>query len=43
MYVAKIPNRNSNPTWLIRESKRVNGKIVKTTLANITKLPKCGD
>ena len=39
MYVAKIPNRNSNPTWLIRESKRVNGKIVKTTLANITKLP----
>ncbi len=39
MYVARIPNRNSNPTWLIRESKRVNGKIVKTTLANITNLP----
>ncbi|MYK62694.1 MAG: IS1634 family transposase, partial [Rhodothermaceae bacterium] len=39
MYVARIPNRNSNPTWLIRESKRVDGKIVKTTLANITKWP----
>ena len=40
MYVAKIPNRNSNPTWLIRESKWVNGKVQKTTLANITKLPR---
>jgi len=39
MYVAKIPNRNSKPTWLIRESKWINGKSVKTTLANITKLP----
>ena len=39
MYVAEIPNRNSNPTWLIRESKRVDGKVVKTTLANISKLP----
>ena len=39
MFVDKIPNRNSNPTWLIRESKWVNGKSVKTTLANITKLP----
>ena len=39
MYIAKIPNRNSNPTWLIRESKWVNGKSVKTTLANITRLP----
>jgi len=39
MFVEKIPNRNSNPTWLIRESKWVEGKSVKTTLANITKLP----
>ncbi|MCY4674940.1 MAG: hypothetical protein OXD43_14470 [Bacteroidetes bacterium] len=39
MYVPKIPNRNSKPTWLIRESKWINGKSVKTTLANITKLP----
>ena len=39
MYVARIPNRKSKPTWLIRESKLVNGKSVKTTIANITKLP----
>ena len=39
MYVAKVPNRNSPPTYLIRHDKRVNGKVVKTTLANITKLP----
>ena len=39
MFVDKIPNRNSNPTWLIRESKWINGKSVKTTLANISKLP----
>ena len=39
MYVARIPNRKSKPTWLIRESKWVNGKSVKTTIANITKLP----
>ncbi len=39
MYVAKIPNRNSNPTYLIRESKWINGRSVKTTLANITNLP----
>lgn len=29
-------NRNSNLTWLIRESKRVNGKPVITMLANFT-------
>ncbi len=39
MYVERIPNRNSNPTWLIRESKWVNGRAQKTTLANLTKLP----
>ena len=39
MYVDKVPNRNSKPTYLIRESKRNNGKTDKTTLANITKLP----
>ncbi len=39
MFVDKIPNRNSNPTWLIRESNWINGKSVKTTLANISKLP----
>ncbi|MCY4171824.1 MAG: IS1634 family transposase [Bacteroidetes bacterium] len=39
MYVDKIPNRNSNPTILVRQSKRVGGKIVKITIANITKFP----
>ena len=39
MYVDVIPNRNSNPTWLVRKSQRVNGKVVKQTLSNITKLP----
>ncbi len=39
MYLSKIPNRNSNPTYLIRKSEWVNGKVRKITLANITKLP----
>ena len=39
MYVAKIPNRNSPPCYLIRQSKRVGQSIRKTTLANISKLP----
>ena len=39
MYVERVPNRNSRPTYLIREGKRVGKKVVKTTLANITKLP----
>ena len=38
MYVAKIPNRNSNPTYLIRESYRDNGKVKNRTIANITQL-----
>ena len=39
MFVDKVPNRKSNPTWLIRESKWVDGRAVKNTLANLTKLP----
>ena len=39
MYIERIPNRNSNPTWLLRESKWVNGKSVKTTYGNLTKMP----
>lgn len=39
MYVERIPNRESNPTWLIRTSQWINGKSRKTTLANISKLP----
>ncbi len=40
MYVEKIPNRNSTPTILVRESKRDGNKIIKTTIANITGFPK---
>ncbi|MFQ5601297.1 MAG: IS1634 family transposase [Candidatus Krumholzibacteriia bacterium] len=36
MYVATVPNRNSPPAILIRESYRVGGKVKTRTLANIT-------
>lgn len=39
MYVAKIPNRNSPPTYLLRESYRENGRVKNRTLANISHLP----
>ena len=39
MYVARVPNRNSRPTYLIRHARRVGNKIVKTTVLNITVLP----
>jgi len=39
MYVAKIPNRNSKPTYLLRESYRQNGKVKNRTLANLSSLP----
>ena len=39
MYVAKIPNRKSAPTYLIRESYRENGRVKNRTLANISHLP----
>jgi transposase len=38
MYVAAIPNRNSPPAILLRESYRENGKVKTRTLANITHL-----
>ena len=38
MYVATIPNRNSPPAILLRESFRENGKVRSRTLANITHL-----
>jgi hypothetical protein len=38
MHVAKIPNRNSSPTYLLRESFRENGKVKNRTLGNITSL-----
>jgi hypothetical protein len=38
MYVARIPNRNSPPAYLIREGYRDDGKVKTRTIANITKL-----
>ncbi|MDR1925505.1 MAG: hypothetical protein LBQ66_14125 [Planctomycetaceae bacterium] len=38
MFISKIPNRNSPPSYLLRESYRENGEVKKRTLANLTKL-----
>ena len=40
MYIDTVPNRNSPPAILLRESYRQNGKVKKRTLANVSKLPK---
>lgn len=39
MHIENIPNRNSKPTILLRESYREGGKVKKRTLANLTKCP----
>ncbi len=39
MYVAAVPNRNSPPAILLRESFRENGKVHNRTLANISHWP----
>lgn len=39
MYVAKIPNRGSPPTFIIREGYREGGKVKNRTIANITHWP----
>lgn len=39
MYIEHIPNRNSSPAILLRESFREFGKVKKRTLANLSKLP----
>ena len=39
MYIDIVPNRNSPPAVLLRESERVDGRIVKTTIANLSKCP----
>jgi len=36
MYIARIPNRNSRPAILLRESYREDGKVRTRTLANLT-------
>jgi hypothetical protein len=38
MHVAKIPNRGSSPTYLLRETYREDGKVKHRTLGNITSL-----
>ena len=39
MYIESVPNRNSPPTVLLRESFRDAGKVNKRTLANLSKWP----
>ena len=39
MYITAVPNRNSPPAILLRESYRHNGKVKTRTLANLSKLP----
>ncbi len=39
MYIEPVPNRNSPPAVLLRESYRHNGKVKKRTLANLSKWP----
>jgi hypothetical protein len=39
MYIERVPNRNSRPAVLLRESFREGGKVRKRTLANLTGWP----
>jgi len=39
MYIDVVPNRNSNPAILLRESYREDGKVKKRTLANLSHFP----
>ena len=39
MYIDTVPNRNSPPAVLLRESSRVGTKIIKRTLANLSDWP----
>jgi hypothetical protein len=39
MYIERVPNRNSPPAVLLRESYREGDKIGKRTIANLSKLP----
>jgi hypothetical protein len=39
MFIEVVPNRNSPPAVLLRESYRADGKVKKRTLANLSKLP----
>ena len=39
MYIDTVPNRNSRPAILLRESRREGNKILKRTIANLSKWP----
>src|ERR1022692_1510143 len=39
MYVATVPNRNSPPAILLRESFRLGGKVRNRTLSNLSHWP----
>jgi len=39
MFISVVPNRNSNPTVLLRETYREDGKVKNRTLANLTSWP----
>ena len=39
MHIAKVPNRNARPSYLLRETYREGGKVKNRTLANLSKLP----
>jgi hypothetical protein len=39
MHIARIPNRNARPSFLLRETYREDGKVKNRTLANLSKLP----
>ena len=40
MYIETVPNRNSKPAILLRESRREGKRVVKKTLLNLTDWPK---
>jgi hypothetical protein len=39
MYIESVPNRNSPPAILLRESYRENGRVLKRTLCNLSDWP----
>jgi hypothetical protein len=39
MYIERVPNRNSPPAVLLRESYREGNRVKKRTLANLSSLP----
>ena len=39
MYIATVPNRNSPPALLLRESFRESGKVRNRTIANLPHWP----